>query len=343
MEACEFWTAFCESELDKGALRPALPRVLPVLLKNMVRGGVGRRRGAGALPGGASTCAGGGRIPRPGGRIPLSSHGMPAVPVFSIYAHFVSMISCLPPPQACEEFDEEVHLCAGPMHNVFAHAITQRASLDNNCRPTRSLMRRCRRRRSWRRARWRRRRAAAAPRRPRPRTATTRSSPLCTSEWLGGSDSWCARAALFSGAPRRRGQAACAQARTSLFGVCQLAGFGWVFLGKLGRAEPCVHRWGFFFSLGMPCGCRMDGIEAPPDSGQVDVQLTSGSRKQGWMPDVRRLPQPTHMPAPAHAAGARGTARRVRARRTRTTTTTATEWRSGTCGAAARVRASEQN
>lgn len=37
MEACEFWTAFCESEIDKDALRPFLPRVLPVLLKNMVR------------------------------------------------------------------------------------------------------------------------------------------------------------------------------------------------------------------------------------------------------------------------------------------------------------------
>lgn len=36
VEACEFWTAFCESEVDKDALRPSLPRVLPVLLKNMV-------------------------------------------------------------------------------------------------------------------------------------------------------------------------------------------------------------------------------------------------------------------------------------------------------------------
>ena len=37
VEACEFWTAFCESEIDKDVLRPFLPRVLPVLLKNMVR------------------------------------------------------------------------------------------------------------------------------------------------------------------------------------------------------------------------------------------------------------------------------------------------------------------
>lgn len=36
VEACEFWTAFCESEIDKDVLRPFLPRVLPVLLKNMV-------------------------------------------------------------------------------------------------------------------------------------------------------------------------------------------------------------------------------------------------------------------------------------------------------------------
>jgi len=39
VEACEFWTAFCESEVDKDVLRPFLPRVLPVLLKNMVRAG----------------------------------------------------------------------------------------------------------------------------------------------------------------------------------------------------------------------------------------------------------------------------------------------------------------
>lgn len=39
VEACEFWTAFCESEMDKDVLRPFLPRVLPVLLKNMVRAG----------------------------------------------------------------------------------------------------------------------------------------------------------------------------------------------------------------------------------------------------------------------------------------------------------------
>ena len=38
MEACEFWTAFCESEIDKDVLRPFLPRVLPVLLKNMASG-----------------------------------------------------------------------------------------------------------------------------------------------------------------------------------------------------------------------------------------------------------------------------------------------------------------
>jgi transportin-1 len=42
VEACEFWTAFCESEVDKDALRPSLPRVLPVLLKNMVSAQVAR-------------------------------------------------------------------------------------------------------------------------------------------------------------------------------------------------------------------------------------------------------------------------------------------------------------
>jgi transportin-1 len=37
LAACEFWAAYPESALDVEALRPALPRLLPVLLRNMVR------------------------------------------------------------------------------------------------------------------------------------------------------------------------------------------------------------------------------------------------------------------------------------------------------------------
>lgn len=36
VEACEFWSAYPDSGLDVGALRPYLPRLIPVLLKNMV-------------------------------------------------------------------------------------------------------------------------------------------------------------------------------------------------------------------------------------------------------------------------------------------------------------------
>ena len=63
VEACEFWTAFCESEVDKDALRPYLPRVLPVLLTNMVRwrGGGGsavpRGRGWGKVGAESVVCA----------------------------------------------------------------------------------------------------------------------------------------------------------------------------------------------------------------------------------------------------------------------------------------------
>jgi transportin-1 len=36
LESCEFWTAFGESQIDPAVLRPFLPRILPVLLNNMV-------------------------------------------------------------------------------------------------------------------------------------------------------------------------------------------------------------------------------------------------------------------------------------------------------------------
>ncbi|GAB4816534.1 hypothetical protein N2152v2_003580 [Parachlorella kessleri] len=36
VESCEFWSAFCESQIESEVLRPFLPRLLPVLLKNMV-------------------------------------------------------------------------------------------------------------------------------------------------------------------------------------------------------------------------------------------------------------------------------------------------------------------
>eukprot|EP00887_Chlorella_sp_A99_P008169 scaffold12.g8169.t1 len=36
VESCEFWAAFCDSQLESDVLRPFLPRILPVLLKNMV-------------------------------------------------------------------------------------------------------------------------------------------------------------------------------------------------------------------------------------------------------------------------------------------------------------------
>ena len=36
LEACEFWAAFCETPLDTGLLAPALPRLVPLLLRNMI-------------------------------------------------------------------------------------------------------------------------------------------------------------------------------------------------------------------------------------------------------------------------------------------------------------------
>ncbi len=41
VESCEFWSAFCESQIEREVLRPFLPRLLPVLLKNMVSGRLG--------------------------------------------------------------------------------------------------------------------------------------------------------------------------------------------------------------------------------------------------------------------------------------------------------------
>ena len=36
LESCEFWTAFCEAQVEPAVLRPFLGRLVPVLLKNMV-------------------------------------------------------------------------------------------------------------------------------------------------------------------------------------------------------------------------------------------------------------------------------------------------------------------
>ena len=36
LESCEFWTAFCEAQVEAAVLRPFLGRLVPVLLKNMV-------------------------------------------------------------------------------------------------------------------------------------------------------------------------------------------------------------------------------------------------------------------------------------------------------------------
>ena len=36
LESCEFWSAFCDAQIDPAVLRPFLPRLVPVLLKNMV-------------------------------------------------------------------------------------------------------------------------------------------------------------------------------------------------------------------------------------------------------------------------------------------------------------------
>lgn len=36
LESCEFWSAFCDAQLDPAVMRPFLPRLVPVLLKNMV-------------------------------------------------------------------------------------------------------------------------------------------------------------------------------------------------------------------------------------------------------------------------------------------------------------------
>ena len=36
VQSCEFWQSFCDAELDPEMLRPFLPRLIPVLMKNMV-------------------------------------------------------------------------------------------------------------------------------------------------------------------------------------------------------------------------------------------------------------------------------------------------------------------
>ncbi len=57
LAAAEYWTAYLDLQLDPAGLRPYLPRLIPVLLKNMVRrmgwGGAGQGTvsGAGGAPG----------------------------------------------------------------------------------------------------------------------------------------------------------------------------------------------------------------------------------------------------------------------------------------------------
>lgn len=36
LESCEFWTAFCEAQIDPNILKPFLPQLVPILLKNLV-------------------------------------------------------------------------------------------------------------------------------------------------------------------------------------------------------------------------------------------------------------------------------------------------------------------
>lgn len=37
LESCEFWMAFCEAQIDPTILKPFLPQLVPILLKNLVR------------------------------------------------------------------------------------------------------------------------------------------------------------------------------------------------------------------------------------------------------------------------------------------------------------------
>jgi hypothetical protein len=35
-QSCEFWLAFCEAQIESELLKPFLPRLIPMLMKNMV-------------------------------------------------------------------------------------------------------------------------------------------------------------------------------------------------------------------------------------------------------------------------------------------------------------------
>jgi hypothetical protein len=56
LQSCEFWIGFCEAQLEPDLLRPFLPRLIPMLMKNMVGGWLVRtkQRFGG---GGATWCA----------------------------------------------------------------------------------------------------------------------------------------------------------------------------------------------------------------------------------------------------------------------------------------------
>ena len=41
LESCEFWMGFCDAELEPELLRKFLPRLIPMLMKNMVGEGCG--------------------------------------------------------------------------------------------------------------------------------------------------------------------------------------------------------------------------------------------------------------------------------------------------------------
>lgn len=110
MEACEFWTALCESEIDKDVLRPYLPRVLPVLLKNMVSSPceAAPLQPELSLAGWLGTCK---RLLLPAERglpsQPACKHSSMCCATHMGCGCFLTPC-CLPPLQAYEPFDEEV-------------------------------------------------------------------------------------------------------------------------------------------------------------------------------------------------------------------------------------------
>lgn len=144
MESCEFWSAFCESQIESDVLRPFLPRLLPVLLKNMVR----------CVLCCAPLCLLWGlntqRPPAIRGAVCCAGHDSPLL--------------------AARAFAS--HTAAHPPAPPFSHSWTPINSIPP-ARCGRSGTRRCRQPRPWSPRRWQ---------GMRSRTGTTRSSPLCTGQ-----------------------------------------------------------------------------------------------------------------------------------------------------------------